>query len=67
RVGMGPAMGTGIADEVAGSPPIRGSNASVLVLWYRLPSFERWLPAALFWLALSAVLMWIAASRHREH
>lgn len=38
----------------------------VLVLWTRLPSFEQWAPAALFWAALGALAVWIAASRHRE-
>jgi hypothetical protein len=38
----------------------------VLVLWRTLPSFERWAPASLFWLALGGTAVTVAASRHRE-
>ena len=66
-LGMDPAMGGGTAqetDHLTGGRDVVGPE--VLVIWHRLPSFERWAPAAAAWFALGAIALWVAASRHRE-
>ena len=64
--GINQAIGVGVANEIEGAPPAPGSNASMLVLWYSLPSLETWGRAVLAWAAAACIALWIAASRHRE-
>jgi hypothetical protein len=68
-VGMDPAMGGGESEEtqrLTGREDAMGLGPEVLVIWYRLPSFGRYAPAALFWLALGALAVGLASMRHRE-
>jgi hypothetical protein len=69
-LGLDRALGGGEADEteaLTGREDAMGLGPEVLVLWSRFPSLNDYAPAALFWFALAAAAVWIAASRHREN
>ncbi len=38
-----------------------------VVVWRALPRINQWVTATALWLSAGAVLLWLAASRHREH
>ena len=38
-----------------------------VVVWRALPNINQWAIATALWITVGAVLLWIAASRHREH
>lgn len=38
-----------------------------VVVWRALPSINHWVTATALWMSAGAVLLWLAASRHREH
>lgn len=38
-----------------------------VVVWRALPSVSQWAAVTVLWLCAGAVLLWFAASRHREH
>lgn len=38
-----------------------------VVLWRALPSINQWMTATALWMSAGAMLLWLAASRHREH
>lgn len=38
-----------------------------VVLWRALPAIDQWATATALWMGAGAVLLWLAASRHREH
>jgi hypothetical protein len=38
-----------------------------VVVWRALPNLNQWAITTALWIGTGAVLLWIAASRHREH
>ena len=38
-----------------------------VVVWRALPHLNQWAIATALWISIGAALLWIAASRHREH
>lgn len=65
--GIDPATGGGIAEET--TQPTGGRDVvgpEVLVLWYELPSLQRWAPAMLAWAAFATTVFCVALFRHRE-
>jgi hypothetical protein len=38
-----------------------------VVLWRALPNVAQWATTTALWMSVGAVLLWLAASRHREH
>jgi hypothetical protein len=65
-MGLEAAIGGAPSREFDGRPPAPGSDASVLVVYYALPSLARTVPAAVLWFALGAAALGVAAWRHRE-